>query len=628
VSDEHASCADSQLLGPGVTRRTLLGAAAALGLGTAFASSLSDRAVAAVSDAPVAVVSAAALYVDFDAKVAKVFGVAKAFSAVVSGDGTVRPGLTNRFAPILPFTGASVAANRLPSGLAWHSEKIPKKLLVATSDKISYRGTTISAAPGFFGGVRTVSDVVAPGQSVLLSFKSDISNVSGNANVSIRVFLLRMNDQKSTLGVRAYNAQETPNVPNIVRLTAPSGGSGGYRLVFTAEAGSLAINQQATIDISEIVLVTVPTSLPTIGARYAAPTYFRDSVSSATAVFSPQAPAGEYHVLFRTDEFGWGAETLTIGGTSSTVELKRLLGSAVNMRIREFYLIAKSKWQKGWLDKVSPNTSWIPARFMNVDNSRSLSRPESPNRLSRMTGMPAALSAISTEGNGNVPSLAAPAATWAVSFNPNRLSHHAFSADKDKYIGDTSDNGAVRSELLPGESVPFETDVWISFWTRALTTLSDPMYDRSAVMFQYRYVKNATGDSSSLSPDLAFEQFTNNRFRLRYRTDGGTPVLSGSTTPAGITTVESAPIDYKVGQWYSVVVRARFSKTGGGRIGLWVDGQTLIDQDAAVGYNRNVGPSLHYGSYKFSDYPSRIEFQHMEHGTRNLSRRIASPLAL
>lgn len=610
----------------GVSRRGLILGSAAVTAGAAMA--LSTPVSVAAASAKPAILNAAALHVDLVAKTAKKLGVATSYSGAVSGDGTVRPALTNLFGPILPFAGTSVSGNKLPAGMSWHSEATPKSLVSATADKLVFRAKTTTALPDYFGGVRTAVDVVQPGQTVLLSFRADLSELTGNVNASIRVFLLRISDQKSTVGVRAYNAQETENLQSVIRLKAPTGGSGGYRVVFTVEAGASQAGQQVTVTLGSIVMVPEPAS-PKIGPRYAAPAYFRDSASSQNLVLSPGAPSGDYHVVIRADQFGWAAEAVTLAGTASKVDLKSLFGSTVNLNVREVYVVAKSKWVRGWLDQLSPVMNWLPSRFLNIDNSQSRARPESPNRLSRITGLPAGVSAASSEVNTNIPTMAAPPVTWAVAYNPMRLSHTAFEADTDKYIGDTGGSAGVRSEVFAGESVPFDKDVWISFWTRAQTTLTDPMYDRYAVMFQFRYVNNATGDSSKLSPDLAFEQLPQDRFRLRYRSDHGKPVLAGSSVDnTTITTGSVDPVPYVKGQWASVVVRVRFSRSGGGHLSYWHNGVQKFNAAVPVGYNRNVGPLLHYGSYKFSDSRSRIEFQHMEHGTRDLSSRIASPLAI
>lgn len=605
-----------------LTRRSLLVAGAAVGVGAVVG--LDKTAAAAAAQPEVSAVSA--LYVDFARGTASKLGVAASLASVATGNGVVRPNLTNKLAAILPLTGASVSQNKLPTGLVWHSETTVKTLLAVTQDKVSIRARTTASSPLYFGGFRTANDVVQPGQTVLLSFNADIRNVTGDSNSSIRVFLLRVSDQKATLGVRAYNAQETENLLSVIRLKAPAGGSSGYRLVFTVEAGASKAGQQLDFDISNLMLIPDPAIEPTIGSRYALPSKFRDSVSSANVVLSPKTAAGIYYVIYRTTEFGWGAESVTLKSTTDTVNISSLLGASVNVTIQELYVIAQGKWKTGWMDKLSPTTKWYPARYLNMGGDRSKARPESPNRLSRMTGMPAALSAVAAEGNGSIPNLAVPAVTWAASYNPNRLSHHAFEADTAKYINDTMDTGGVRSELLPGESVPFEQDEWISFWTRTATPIRDTVTSRHSVLFQYRYVNNATGDSSRLSPEVAFEQLTQNRFRLRYRSDNGVAVLSGDSSASGITTVAVDPVFYQPGKWNAIVVRVRFSKTGGGHIGFWCNGKKLIDQDAAVGYKRDVGPRLHYGSYKFSDYAHRVEFQHMEYGTRDLSSRITSPL--
>lgn len=613
----------------GITRRGFLLSGGALFASAAVGMNVSKADAVSLTTATVASIkSASALYVNFSSATAQKNATSTSFSDAVSGaSGTVCAATQNLLGDYLPFTGASVSTNTLPAGLEWHSASATKVLTTATNDRIVYRGTTTSSLPNYYGGVRTTANVVMPGQTVLLAFVADLSNVIGDTNASICVSLLRISDQKTTMEARVYNYQESPGTLVTARLSAPAGGTDGYRIVITVKAGSSAAGQSVLVDLSNIVAMVEPPA-PLVGSRYAIPPYFRDATAAQDVVLSPQTAGGTYHVVVSTDEFGWACGVTQLSGTTDTVSLQEVFGPSVSMSLNEVYLVATSQWQRGWLDVLSPVLNWTPLRFMNINNSLSSSRPESPNRLSRTTGMPGALSASTSEPNGHIPGLAVPVTTWAASYNPDRLSHVAFQADTLKYIGDSKAGAGVRSEVLPGQPVSFDQDIWLSMWVRATTTLSDPLYDRYAVMFQYRYVKNATGDTSGLSPDLAFEQIPNNRYRLQYRTDNGTSDLSGDASSTAITTTDVGPFNYAVGQWYPLVVHVRFSNSGGGYLGFWFNGQKIIDQPVAVGYNRDLGPALHYGSYKFSDYKSNVEFQHIEHGTVDLSSRISTPLAL
>jgi hypothetical protein len=595
---------------------TALGAGALIGL---------DQAAASAAP-PSAIVNASALYVDFTSGQARRFGQTASLTGAAYGDGVIRAQGTNLLRGILPFAGMSVAANRLPDGLVWQGVTAPKRLIGASRDGIGFGGRTTAASPDSFGGIRTSFDVVSPGQTVLLGFRPGITSLNGDPNASITACLIRISDQRATTPVRAHNAQEPNDLRSIIRLKAPPGGTGGYQLVISTQAGAATVGQSANFYLSQLVVLNEPMAHPIIGSRYTMPDYFAETSTARNLLLAPRAEAGTYYLVIRTDEFGWGAESVQLSGTSAAVDFKAVFGIPANMTVRELYVIAQDKWQKGWMDVLSPTTTWTSARYMNIDGLFSKSRPASPSILSRMSGMPAALSAIASDPGRNLPTLGAPDAPNAVTFNPDRLSHQAFEADKTHYIGDGATSAGIHSELWPAESVAYDRDEWISFWTRTDTPILDPPGNGEATIFQYRYINNATGDSSTLAPDLSLAQLTGNRFQLRYRTDHGTPVLTGSGEATGVTTVALTPVNYSPGDWHAVVVRVRFSKSGGGYLGFWFDGQKIFDQAAAVGYNRNIGPRLHYGTYKYSNYRNRTEFQHMEHGSRSLASRITSPL--
>lgn len=611
---------------PHLTRRGFLISGAAVGLGASMNLSsffTTQESAAAAVDATVT--NASAIYVNFDTRKASAYGVAKTIGTLVSGDGNVSPGGRNLMAPMLPFSGGNVAANTLPTGLEWHGSSAPKTLLSYTADSVRYLGKT-TASTHYFGGVRTKQDVVAQGQSVLVSFNADFVTLKGNPNASLLVQLLRTNDSRATLYERAYNAQEDAGTQCIVRMQAPTGGTGGYRVVFMGSAGSSAAAQEATIDISNISIIPEPAA-PTVGIRYAVPPYSRTTMPVKNLLLKPAAPAGEYYVLVRTDEFGWGAENVMLTGTSDQIDVKNLFGSTVDITVREAIVIAASKWTTGWMGRVS-TAAWTPLRYMNIDNTASLSRVESPNRLARATGLVTTSSTVAPEADNTYPltNLGAPPETWAASFDASRRSYMAFSTDTAKFIGETTTPSGARSEISFRKSVEFDQHVWTSFWVRPLTTLTDPTDPHKAIFMQFRYTKNATGDSSALGPDLAISQWTNNRLLLEYRTDNGTAVLSGQATPAGISTVQLGPWPYTPGVWNRMVLHTVFSNSGGGYLGFWLNGTKIIDKAVKMGYKRNVGPKLRFGSYKFSESPSKIEIQHLEHGTRDLTSRITRPL--
>ncbi|WP_394771464.1 heparin lyase I family protein [Lacisediminihabitans sp.] len=586
-----------------------------------------DQAPARAADTAT-IARASALYVNFGNGLTLRNGVAASLTGATYGTGMIRSAGTNLLGSVLPFAGANVTENKLPTGLTWQGTSSPKVLKSVSAEGLVFTGSTTTASPSSFGGIRTSIDVAQPGQTVLLSLRSNIGGLTGDPNASIVAFLFRESDQTSTMAVRVHNVQEPVNGVSIIRMKAPNTGTEGFQLVLSTQAGKPGPGQSASIGLAQLLVLNEPAAAPTIGSRYATPSYFAKTSAASNLLLAPRAAAGIYFLIVRTAEFGWGAETVSLSDAQSTIDIKSVFGVAVNMTIREVYVIAQSAWQPGWMDILSPTPDWTNVRYMNIDGSVGSSRPLSPAALSRMSGMPAGLSALASDLNRNLPTLGAPDVANAVAFNALRLSHQAFEADTTHYVADSPTSIGIHSELWPANSVAFDRDEWISFWTRTATPILDAPGNGEVTIFQYRYVNNVSGDSSALAPELSLAQLTGDRFALRIRTDRGLPVLSGSSTPAGIYSVEVPPVAYRPGQWNAIVVRVRFSNTGGGYVAFWCNGVKLFDQAVGVGYNRNIGPRLHYGVYKYSAYANRTEFQHMENGARSLASRVASPLPI
>jgi len=471
-------------------------------------------------------------------------------------------------------------------------------------------------------------DVVQPGHTISVSFRARISDIDGHPHPSVRISLLRTSDSRSTLLERVYTSKDQSGETCVVTLTAPEGGNGGYRLVFTGEAGNDERGQSATFEVRDIMVVS-QTPEGMLGPRYNVPPYRRSTYSGGDVTIRPGLAEGAFYLIVRSDEFGWIGVPTTVSSSSQTIRLSEVFGGNACITVREFYLIAQHRWQRGWMNRLAGEGVWRPLRYQNIDGSPGKSRPESPGRLSRATGYFAASSALKNTLNpATVPSLDAPQDTWAAAFDANRWSYLSFKTDQASYIGETSVPAGVRSELHYSASLAYGVAHWFSFWFRCNTTLRDSQDTRKVLLFQTRYTKNLTGDTSGLGPELALEQLSGDRFCVRYRTDNGVPVLSGSGAPAGIVTRQIEPWVAPRGTWQRIVIRATYSASGRGDLGVWLDGRELIDGPTPIGYNRQAGPKPRLGSYKFSDFPSAVEVQNFEFGQKDLFARVNQPLPI
>jgi|GEM_PF-2900198 len=554
-------------------------------------------------------------------------GVAVTRSQYVVGAGQIGPRLPNKLQSVLPFTGADIRSNTLPQGLDWHGSTAPKTLLAADGGGIRWRGRNTTSR--YSGGVRTRLEVAAPGESILVSFKARMTDVVGHREAALMISLLRTTDSTSTTLERVYTARDQSFERCVVRLTAPPGGTSGWKLVFTGEAGDGAPDQQATFEIRDLMVTSGGASSPWLGERYAAPPYAPTEYVGGDIVVDPKLAASEFYLVARTIDFGWIGVPVEVNAQSPKISFSEVFGPDACLTVAEFYLVARSRWQAGWISKLAGASTWLPLRYTNIDGIAGKSRPESQARLSRASGMVAGHSIpAGTTARSMTPSLDAPPETWAASFDSSRWSYVSFRVDKAPFIGETTVPAGVRSELHVPNCLDYDRPYWFSFAFRVNTTVHDGVYSRKVVLFQTRYTKNASADSSALGPELALEQLPGDRFAVSYRTDDGVPVLAGSGTPAGITTRTLGPWYAPRGRWQNLVIRANYSRSGGGELGVWLNGETLINAPVPLGYNRANGPKVRFGAYKFSDYPATTEFQNFEFGPKELSGRILRPLAV
>ena len=178
-----------------------------------------------------------------------------------------------------------------------------------------------------------------------------------------------------------------------------------------------------------------------------------------------------------------------------------------------------------------------------------------------------------------------------------------------------------RAEVVSMAHLPFDTDVWLSLPFKITGSLTNP--GAWAVLWQWRYT-DMPGDTIGLSPEFALSIGLNNGLFVDTRSS---TVQNPPTNP---TAVNRWTGTYVPGQWHRFVARIRFSQSGGGKLGIWFDGQEVYAwQDTPVGYNKTYGPQAHWGFYGAqSEDVMVIERANVEFGTDDLSDRIAHPLPI
>jgi hypothetical protein len=89
-------------------------------------------------------------------------------------------------------------------------------------------------------------------------------------------------------------------------------------------------------------------------------------------------------------------------------------------------------------------------------------------------------------------------------------------------------------------------------------------------------------------------------------------------------------VDIEVGVRHEMVLLNKWLPGGTGTSNIWLNGTQIVSYSGATAYNDAVGPWLAIGNYH-SRAPAgqycAVQVAHLEHGTTDLSGRVASPLS-
>lgn len=161
--------------------------------------------------------------------------------------------------------------------------------------------------------------------------------------------------------------------------------------------------------------------------------------------------------------------------------------------------------------------------------------------------------------------------------------------------------------------------MWLSF---ALRVSTGPAPADWLVLTQF----HTDGDVADVarSPMLALTM-QGSTFRVVTRSD---PSPVSTSNPAEV--IRYSEPSWTRGVWRRLVVRARFERTGNGRLDVWQDGVLIFGGDVPMGYNDTEdSPYYKHGLYRAADAnPMVAEFANVEIGTNSLASRVTAPLAL
>ena len=181
-----------------------------------------------------------------------------------------------------------------------------------------------------------------------------------------------------------------------------------------------------------------------------------------------------------------------------------------------------------------------------------------------------------------------------------------------------------RSEVIflnprTNDPYPYGTDLWTSFAFKTDTMFAD--YAQYGLIWQWL---DSVPAGLLLSPSLYVMMWPD--ATLGFWTISNTET-NPTTNPLGILRCSAK---FAVGQWNRVVLRSQHSRSGGGKLGVWLNGQEVYAwQDTPIGYTVSTGLGPHYGYYGANTRnPVVIDRANVEFGTRDLSSRITNPLPI
>lgn len=528
----------------------------------------------------------------YGARVAR--SVAGALADVGDGPVVVSTPVTNEFGAIVGGAVGTVAfsGGNLPTGWTTGSGSAAKSILAVSSTSITFQVTRTEAATDY-GSIRTAP--FTPSGDVIVAFDIDMTNADP-APIMVMARLGWFNPTGSTFSDVLNRLHRSTNRAGryYVRLPNP-GGARSLAFVLAAESASA---QTITLKLSNIAVypVSVVGDDPNVQ-----PPYTATSLPAATAVLP--VDNGDY--------------VLVVEEVSGRVRRVRVTASG------GIDLAAALKWS-------TIRRLWaIPAAAYNGSDVSALGEPdwEATRDVNDNFAIQSAAVGAAITGSQPYVSVGNPYRGVQVSRRfPGRVRFEVHPGEVA--LGDSVTQ--ERAELVLLKSAPYGVNVDAAFGFVVEQFPASPSSDYMLIA-QWRYTNNAAGDSSKLSPDYSIVAYPRDAktFSLMVvcRSDGGTPNLTGSGVPAGITTTTIWSGVLNIGQRYEVYARNVFSKTGGGSSSFYLDGVLKASGPVALGYSRDAGPHFHYGIYSNDmDGPRVVTFNKARFGDVDLSAQIAKPL--
>ena len=306
-----------------------------------------------------------------------------------------------------------------------------------------------------------------------------------------------------------------------------------------------------------------------------------------------QVSPGNYYAFAWTDERGVIGEPVTVAEGASSFSLRSTLG---NGKVTKIAVWRKTDYVDGAIEVLEPPVFEPVGKFESALLERASDKITSASRMA-YSGP------------------AAPAFFVAT----NRFGRSKVVIDPGQHdpLGRVDQ---CRAEVI-GKTYSHGVDLWTSFAfkTDALMAGLNVGAGSYAIIWQWH---DGWAEPNPISPSLYLMLWPNGILGLwTISTTDPLAPYSGVLRWHGQTIVEG---------WNRVVMRANLSQSGGGQLGMWLNGENVYPwQNTPVGHNKAGGARPQYGYYGVNGRkPVVMERANMEFGVRDLSSRITNPLPI
>jgi hypothetical protein len=489
----------------------------------------------------------------------------------------VAPALTNLSVGFTGFTeGVIGSGGVLPTGWQSGNSGIAKNLVHCSDVVIEY---SMTLSGGVTAGLRSPQYTGVNSGNWEVSF---FLNMVGPGAENLKFYVQWDSNGK---GLTFISGLAYAQGKGRITVTLPPSDLANDKLTFLVQnPTATAADTPVTVLMENIVVApAVSTNL-----RDANPTV---TGTQAALTATLNVPNGTYTVFAWTDRGIVSANATASGGTG--INLRTAFGCA-----KMFKLAA---WSAGHYvtGMVDDNPRYIPVY---ADNTAA---------LAQMHTQTAGYALMALQGPGNDYNTQKSAAYW----NRDRT---------EVRPGDTVLNDSLykrRAEVVSMAQMPYDQDVWLSLPFKVNGSLTVP--GAWGIIWQWHYLTAPT-DAIAMSPMFPLTLGLGNTIQAETRS---ATAANPTTQPTPVTRWTG---NYVPRKWHRFVARIQFSKTGGGKLGMWFDGaEVYAYQDTPIGYNKTTGPQAHWGFYGVqSDDVIVIERTNVEFGTADLSDRILNPLPI